>query len=93
VGRLEAVSKSKFARCEWPLLSRRGYLTKRTVCPATPRKPLLHAAYGGNIDFKKVGKFIDNLLNIKNIYSVIKFILANKGDMPPGGQRKNAGIL
>jgi len=54
---------------------------------------LLHAAYGGNIDFKKVGKFIDNLLNIKNIYSVIKFILANKGDMPPGGQRKNAGIL
>jgi heterodisulfide reductase subunit B len=67
-------------------------LTKRTVCPATPRKPLLHAAYRGNIDFKNIGEILVNLLNVKNIYSVIKFILANKVDMPPGVQRKNTGI-
>jgi len=54
---------------------------------------LLHEAYRGNIDFKNVGKFLDNLLNIKNIYSVIKFILANGVDMLPEGERKNAGIL
>jgi hypothetical protein len=59
----------------------------------TPRKPLLHAAYRGNIDFKNVGKFLDNLLNIKIIPSVIKFILANEVNMLPGGERKNAGIL
>jgi len=54
---------------------------------------LLHAAYRGNIDFKNVGKFLDNLLNIKNIPSVIKFILANEVNMLPAGERKNAGII
>jgi len=70
-----------------------GYLTKRTICTAPPCKALLHEAYGGNIDFKNISKFIDNLLNIKIMFPIIKFILANKIDMLPKGQRKNAGIL
>jgi hypothetical protein len=67
-------------------------LTKSTVCPATPRKALLHAAYRGNIDIKNVSEILDKLLNIKKNYSVIKFILAKKVDMPPGDQRKNARL-
>jgi hypothetical protein len=68
-------------------------LTKRTVCPATPPKPLLHAAYRGNIDFKIVGKIIYNPLNIMNIFSVIKFILANEANVLPNDQRETQEFI
>ena len=50
----------------------------------TPLEPLVLAACSRNIDFKFANKFIDNLMNINNMFPIIKFILANKVNMLPG---------
>lgn len=50
-----------------PIPSKWGSLTKRTVCPATPLKPLVFVAYRRNIDFKIVYSIAFILLNINNI--------------------------
>jgi hypothetical protein len=68
----------------YPNMSNRGYLTKRTVCPATLLEPLVLAACSRNVDFKFANKFLENLLNINNMFSIIKFILANEVNMLPG---------
>jgi hypothetical protein len=47
---------------------------------------LVSAAYRRNIDFKTG---LDNILNIKYISSVVKFILANEVDMLPGDGGKS----
>ena len=58
----------------FPLYTIRGYLTKRTVCPATTLKPLVFVAYRRNIDFKIGCGILSNMLNINNIIYIIKFI-------------------
>jgi len=43
-------------------------MTKRTVCPTTPLKPMVFVAYSRrNIDFKIAYNITHILLNIKNI--------------------------
>lgn len=58
-------------------------ITKRTVCSTIPLEPLVLAACSRNIDFKFANKLLGNLLNINNIFTIIKFILANEVDMLP----------
>ncbi len=45
----------------------RGSLTKRTVCPTTPLKPMVFVTYRRNIDFKIVYSIAFIILNINNI--------------------------
>jgi hypothetical protein len=49
---------------------------------------LLHAAYKGNIDFKTGERILYNVLNIRHVLSVIKFILADEVDMLSDDWRK-----
>lgn len=50
----------------------------------TPLGPLVLAACSQNIDFKLANMFLDNLLNIKDIPTIVKFIFAGVVEMLPG---------
>lgn len=52
----------------------RGYLNKRTVCPAPPSKALLLAAYRGIIVFKTVGYVFHSLLKVNEFKPFIIFM-------------------
>jgi hypothetical protein len=57
-------------------------LTKRTVCPATPCKALLDAAYSPNIDSDLINNYLFNLLNNINIVADIIFMFVLEFEVP-----------
>jgi hypothetical protein len=64
----------------------RGYLTERTVCPATYLETLVLVACSRNIDFNFTINISDNLLNVKTMFPFVNFILAGEVDMPSGNR-------
>lgn len=62
-------------------------MTKRPVCPSISLKALVFVACSRNIDFKTGNNILDNVMDIKHIFSVIEFIFSLRN--PDSGQREN----
>jgi len=58
--------------------SYKGLINQKNDLFHAPLYPLILAAFSRNIDFKFANKFLDNLLNINNMFPIIKFTLANE---------------
>ena len=52
-----------------------GLINQKNGLSCYPSKPLVSVAYRRNIDFKTGDNIFYNILNIMDIYSIVKFML------------------